>query len=159
MFVNKASTLRVHQLNGNKKHLFLWLICLMFALFVGCDFGGAAVYPVSGKVVFQDGSPLTTGGQVIFESLNNDGATHHAMGAIAGDGTFEIKMANANGVLPGKYRCKLRGTADPSRSTMENRMPATARIHPRFEQYATSGLEFEVKPEKNHFEIRVEPPR
>ena len=159
MFVNKASTLRVCPVNVNRKRFSFWMTCFLFTLFAGCDLGGVAVYPVSGKVVLPDGSPLTSGGQVIFESLDNDGATHHAMGIIAGDGTFEIKMANAEGVLPGKYRCKLRGTADASRSTMENRMPAIAKIHPQFEQYATSGLEFEVKPEKNHFNIRVEPPR
>ena len=159
MFVDKDFALPAYLRNRNRALFCLWPICLLFASLAGCGFGGSATYPVSGKVVFTDGSPLTTGGQIIFESTKNDGATHHAMGIIAADGSFAIKMPNADGVLPGKYRCKLRGTADTSRSSVENRMPAIARIHPRFEQYSTSGLEFEVKPEKNFFEIQVEPPR
>ena len=159
MFVNKPFTIRVQRRNREGALFCFWPICFLFATLVGCGLGGTASYPVSGKVVFTDGSPLTTGGRVIFESADEGGTTHHAMGIIAADGSFEIKMPNADGVLPGKYRCKLRGTADTSRSSVENRMPAIARIHPRFEQYSTSGLEFEVKPEKNFFEIQVEPPR
>ena len=159
MFFNKAHAIRVHRRNRERVLFCLWPICFLFASLTGCGPAGSAVYPVSGKVVFADVSPLTTGGQVIFESTNNDGATRHAMGIITSDGSFEIKMPNGDGVLPGEYRCKLQGTADTSRSTIENRMPAVAKIHPRFEQYKTSGLQFEVKPEKNVFEIQVEPPR
>ena len=159
MFVHNSLTIRVHLWNREGALFCLCPICFMFATLVGCGLGGSAAYPVSGKVVFADGSPLTTGGQVIFESINDDKTICHAMGTIAGDGSFEVTMPNADGVLPGKYRCKLRGTADASHSTMENRMPAIAKIHPRFERYDTSELTFEVKPEKNIFEIKVEPPR
>jgi hypothetical protein len=129
------------------------LTALVLALLGGC---GARKYPVVGKVVFKDGTPLP-GGLVVFSPL--DPGNHvGARGYIKPDGTFELSSEKAgDGSLEGRYQVLVRppsqgrGEDDPRRN-----IPL---IDPRFTRFETSGLEFEVRPGRNELTIEVERPR
>jgi hypothetical protein len=93
------------------------LAALVLALLGGC---GARKYPVVGKVVFKDGTPLP-GGLVVFSPL--DPGNHvGARGYIQPDGTFELSSEKAgDGSLEGRYQVLVRpptqgrGEDDPRR--------------------------------------------
>src|SRR5213592_1553362 len=75
----------------------LWLLTVC----VGC--GGQPKYPVEGKVVFKDGTPLP-GGMVVFSPVDPAGRSG-ARGYIQADGTFQLSMDQTNdGTLEGRYR-------------------------------------------------------
>ena len=66
---------------------------------------GAKLYPVKGKVLLEDGKPLTSG-QVVFvgsKSMITSPAT------IASDGTFTFKAASGDGLPEGDYKIRTRG--------------------------------------------------
>src|SRR5262245_14330401 len=128
------------------------LVALALTLLGGC---GSRRYPVVGKVVFKDGTPLP-GGLVVLSPLDSDNHTG-AQGYIQPDGTFELGTESpGDGVFPGRYQVLVKppaqgkGEDDPQSS-----LPM---IDPRFTRFETSGLEIEVKPSRNDFPITVERP-
>lgn len=116
---------------------------------VGCGKGAS----VSGKVVYEkDGSPLT-GGTVMFVSEDS----HLARADVHGDGTFELKSQSGDKSLqPGKYSVCL--TPPDTSALRENGVNVAPVLDARFQSTATSGLQFEVKPGKNDFTIKVSKP-
>lgn len=87
-------------------------VALLTATIAGC--GGSAspfaAVPVSGKVVYEDGSPIPVQGmELSFHSLMppKDGF-HPRVGAanVGGDGLFEMVTSHkyADGLLPGKHK-------------------------------------------------------
>ena len=128
---------------------YLKLTCLLALAFIlgGCNSG---LHTVRGKVAFEDGTPLD-GGMVVFE-MTEGGKTHQADGPIQPDGTFEMRTSQpGDGVHPGKYRVLVRPKARPTPE--QKRLPPL--IHPKYEQFETSGIEFVVEPKTNAFEIKV----
>jgi hypothetical protein len=118
----------------------------------GCR--GPRLYPVRGKVVYKDGSPLS-GGMVVFETAEGD-AKVSAVGPIRADGTFELGTYRArDGALAGKYRVLVEPPLPPK---LEERNPPPPPIHPRFRKFDTSQLEFIVGPDHVDFTIVVEKP-
>jgi hypothetical protein len=105
-------------------------------------------------VVFKDGKPLT-GGLVVFRPVD-DKLQVSARGDIQPDGTFVMgTYQEGDGAVPGKYQAAI--TPPPRRKIREKPVDKPI-VHPRFESYETSGLEFEVKRENNTFKILVEMP-
>ncbi|MCL2118311.1 MAG: carboxypeptidase-like regulatory domain-containing protein [Planctomycetaceae bacterium] len=67
-------------------------------------FGCSNKVQVSGKVVFEDGTPLTAG-TVVF-----DNGREQAKGAISENGTYRLSsMANHDGIPPGEYGVYITG--------------------------------------------------
>ncbi len=125
---------------------------LALALNGGC--GGQKTYPVQGRVVFKDGTPMA-GGMVVFEPV--DPATRvSARGEIESDGTFFLStFGKDDGAVLGKHRVLI---SPPLPSNFkESRAPARV-IHPRYESFETSKLERTVTSGKNDFEIVIEKP-
>src|SRR5438128_12598251 len=83
---------------------YILLAALALTLLGGC---GARKYPVIGKVVFKDGTPLP-GGMVVFSPL--DPASHvGARGYVQADGTFELSSDRpGDGSLAGRYQVLVR---------------------------------------------------
>ena len=139
-----------------------WLIVLVtVAGFVGCGSGPATTYPVSGEVVFDDGTPFTTGGVVMFESIAlEDQPVRTAAGTLAADGTFRVStFKEGDGAVAGKHRVLVR----PKREALDiddfrDRQTSKPVIDPRFESYETSGLMFTVEPGNNEFTVVVKRP-
>ena len=127
-------------------------LALLLAAAAGC--GAQHTYPVRGKVVFKDGTPLT-GGLVVFRPVDTQ-LQVTARGDIQHDGTFVLGTYHeGDGAVPGKYQAAI--TPPPRRKIREKPVEKPI-VHPRFESYDTSGLEFEVKRENNNFTIQVDKP-
>src|SRR5262249_8483078 len=129
--------------------------CLLMTIgCLGCN-SGPKLYPVKGKVVYGNGSPML-GGTVMFEPVDNP-LKVMANGVIDNDnGTFTLTTYKAGaGARPGRYRVILRGRRSNPKSEVVD--PVTiGQIHPRFMNFETSGLEFTIEPKTNDFTITVE---
>jgi hypothetical protein len=117
------------------------------------------MYPVRGKVVYPDGSPMK-GGAVMFEPIDNP---HNVMarGFIDNEnGTFTLTTKKeGDGAMEGRYRVLVRGKMNRrgQGANPETSRPAEeSQVHPRFQDFTTSGLEFTVEPKKNDFVLMVE---
>jgi len=128
------------------------LVTLAVTFAMGC--GGKRTYDVIGTVKFKDGTPMTEG-VVLFEPV--DKAAHHsARGFLKPDGSFRLGThRDDDGAYEGTYKVQVTPPAPLPREEGKPRKPV---IHPRFQSFDTSKLEFTVKPGKNDFEIQVEKP-
>ena len=137
-----------------------YLRCIVLAAAVGISGCGDEQVPrhtVKGMVVFSDGSPMTAGGVVMFQSLDTKSAelTLDAKGELREDGTFELSTRDLGpGAAAGEYKALVR--ANPDFKKNPQYPPPT--IHPRFNRFQTSGLEFTVEEGENDFTIVVELP-
>lgn len=126
--------------------------CVALLGVAGC---GGNLCPVSGRVTFDDGSPLDAG-LVVCEARVGDKPVM-ARGGLRPDGTFELGTDKpGDGARPGKYRVLVmpRGL---SAAEASKRPPIIDR---KFEKYETSGIEFEVKAgQKNELNITVTRPK
>jgi len=112
----------------------------------GC--GGESLGKVHGKVSFADGTPVTSG-LVMFLPEDPDNKLG-PRGDITADGSFEVATHKPGDGAPlGKYKVAV---YPPSGSTG----PAVFDSH--YSDFATSGLEIEVKAGKNEFPITVTKP-
>lgn len=122
------------------------LALLGLTALTGC--GGAGTYPVQGKVLLPDGTPLR-GGLISFQPA--DDGKHSADGEIQEDGTFALRtFEDGDGALPGKYRVAITPNEELDG---ENIKPPP--IDERYLDADNSGLEYTVEPTSNQFEIKV----
>jgi hypothetical protein len=121
---------------------------VLVAAAVGC---GARLYPVHGRVTYPDGKPLTEG-MVVFESQSQEKPVT-ARGQIRGDGSYDLGTYKpGDGALPGKYRVLVAPKSDPNAVDKPNKPPP---FDPRYMEFSTSRLEFEIKAGLNEFPIKV----
>jgi hypothetical protein len=116
---------------------------------IGC---GSKLYPTRGTVTYADGSPVTEG-TVVFESKDQEKPIT-ARGEIRSDGSFELGTYKpGDGALPGKYQALVTPKFDPNAVDKPSKKPP---IHPRFGEFKTSKLEFDVTTAgPNEFPIKV----
>ena len=129
----------------------LWPVILLTAV-VGCDQGMASV---TGRVVYENDGSGVPGGLVMF--LPVEKGQPYARGNIQLDGTFRLGTETpGSGANPGKYGVCI---IPPDRSAeRENGAKIMPLVDSRYQDAATSGLEFEVKPGKNDFTMKVSRP-
>jgi hypothetical protein len=121
---------------------------LLLPAAAGC---GQGLYPVRGRVTFEDGKPLSKG-IVIFESKDGEKAVT-ARGDIQADGSYRLGTHKpGDGAPAGTYRVLVAPREDVD---APERNPAFDR---RYRDFNTSGLEFEVKAGPNEFPIEVTRP-
>jgi hypothetical protein len=128
-------------------------IVVFLVILSGC---GNPKYPVTGKVLFKDGTPLPPGGMIFFSPV--DSSNHTAARAyLEEDGSFTLSTdSEGDGSLLGKFKVSIkpppqgRGEDDPKTNTHI--------IDPKYYSGDKSGIELEVKPGKNEFSITVERP-
>ena len=128
-----------------------------FFLLVGCSEN----VKVTGKVTFEDGSPLTLG-RVCFQT-----ETMFADGPLQNDGTYTLGSLGENTGLPkATYQVFITGATTPPQlgagkgqlgATQGSYTPGTSLIHQKFTDRMTSGLTCEVKG-RTVFDISVTPP-
>ena len=141
-----------------------WPVLVLGLLCCGaCGPQNRPTYPVSGKVVFGDQTPLSTGGVVIMESIPDAGLPVGARGVINEDGTFEMgTFGERDGAVPGKHQVLIRAQRDTTgypADYLERGMIPRPVIDPRFEAYETSDLEATVTEGENTFTFVVERPK
>lgn len=118
----------------------------------GCGRGGFS--PVRGRLVYPDGSPVREmkDAQVVFEGVGPDGKGYSAAGTLDAEGRFTLTTEKAgDGAVPGKNKVLVAPyVPNPER-------PPPKVLDPKFEAFATSGLEADVVPGgPNDFTFTVE---
>jgi hypothetical protein len=133
-----------------------WLTMLAaLAFLVGVAGCGSGRYPVHGRVVYEDGSPVTEG-IVIGEKVEGDRRVK-AQGNVQSDGTFSWgTLRPGDGAEPGKYRVVVMPRAVGEKEASQGVLPAVER---KFSNPQTSGIDFEVKPGTNELDITVTKPK
>lgn len=127
---------------------------LTLAALTGVAGCGAGRYPVTGRVVYDDGSPLPEG-SVVGEST--DGGPVMARGSVKSDGRFEWGTDRpGDGAKPGKYRVIVIPRALGDAELAKGELPA---VDGKYTKYETSGITVEVKAEKNELNITVNRPK
>lgn len=121
------------------------LIFLFVLLPLGCGDGKPDNVPISGKVVYANGKPLT-GGMIVFNPLK-EGETA-PLAAIQQDGTFEIS-ARGGGISPGEYKVSLAPAEGETAPAREERSTSSFPVPEKYLQASTSGWTATVKEGRN----------
>jgi hypothetical protein len=117
----------------------------------GCGASGS----VTGRVTFEDGSPLDAG-TISCETQVGDKVVM-ARADIKRDGTFELGVKRpGDGIPPGTYRVAVAPRA-LYQQELDNHAPPI--IDSKFTKYDTSGLSLEVKPGANALTVTVTKPK
>jgi hypothetical protein len=128
------------------------LLPALALLAAGCASGR---YPVSGRVTYEDGAPVEAG--TVIGEATVDGKAVAVQGSIAKDGSFTWGADRpGDGALPGEYKVLVVPRALGDYEIAEGKRPD---IDGKYGKYDTSGLKFEVKPQKNEFNITVSRPK
>jgi hypothetical protein len=136
----------------------LCLLATVLVVSVGCGTAHPPTYPVTGAVVFPDGSPLK-GGRVEFRCAQVSPVAI-ARGRIGDDGKFQLNtVQGGEGAIAGEHQVVVVPDIpdDTDNLTPAARQRALRPIDARFQNYETSGLVFNVSPDasQNHFRIKV----
>jgi hypothetical protein len=127
-------------------------VLLLVALAPGC---GSGRYPVTGRVTYEDGTPVEEG-TVIGEAEVNSKVVG-VQGNIEKDGTFRLGGEKAgDGAFPGNYHVLVMPRALGDSELAEGKVPS---VDGKFGKYETSGITFEVKASKNDLPITVTRPK
>ena len=142
------------------------LLASLTALLVGCGQAGDRCYPVRGKVLLDNGSPLI-GARVSFESTSKQIS---AEGYTDSQGNFVMTTnATGDGALAGEHRIivtpppqkqqtsqqryaevsQFEGVTAEDLEAIKNAPPPSL-IDPKYADFATSGLIFVVEPNGNN---------
>ena len=136
----------------------IFVIAGLTALVAGCGPQGTATYPVHGKVVFGDGSPLR-GGTIEFRNVTKRGKPIVASGIVGEDGTFELTtFGNKKGAVVGTHQVIVFPKRTLPSAVLGIQPLQRPAIDPRFFSYKTSGLEVTVTEGENDVDIPVERP-
>ncbi len=141
----------------NPKHSVRMLCAaLLLTVIVGC--GDNSMVPVSGKVTFADGKPLTKG-RVNFQSDKNN-----AFGVIESDGSYELmSVEEGDGAPPGTYKVFISGAyegeVDPhAPENIGKKVEApTPLVAEEFETASSTPITVEVGGSDANYDIKVEP--
>lgn len=130
----------------------LLLLASLFAC--GCEVQGVKTYPVSGKVVFSDGTPVAFG-RIEFYHPEHDLTSR---GTIQKDGTFELgTFADGDGAPAGMHEVVVAQLIMPGEAGITPHEHGR-HIDSRYSRYETSGLQFHVEASAgNEFRIEVDP--
>ena len=131
----------------------LSVFAILLSMCVGCGDGRPPAYPAKGKVVFADGSPVKVGTIETKSRLHGVQAT----ASIELDGSFVFTTyAKGDGAVAGPHDCVV--VQFMQAENIKNHKPSTLGVvNPKHASYATSGLQFEISPDKqNELVIEVE---
>lgn len=130
------------------------LLWLALAALTGCSDGRLPTYPVAGRVVFPDGSPVHVG----TVELKSREHSVQARGDIDSDGRFILSTYElGDGAVAGSHDCVV--VQMVMVEGIANFQPSTEGVvHPRFGSYSTSRLVVEVSDkDRNELQLNVEP--
>jgi hypothetical protein len=127
----------------------------------GC--GGSGAYPVSGKLVYEDGEPVRDAiGCTIIASC--DELRTSSIGTIMDDGAFRLTMMKPNdGALPGRYKVTINVNPPDADSSPEEKAEWKRRIaefgmpfiDPIYCKAGSSPLEINVEGNKNDITLQL----
>jgi hypothetical protein len=130
---------------------FVILVPILLLAAAGC--GGTPTYPVEGKLVYKDGTPVTGGGQVLFQAADPN-TKGNPRGNLQDDGSFRMgTFDDTDGVPEGRYLIAVVPTPLRSRKSAPQDWPP---FQKKYMNHETSGLEFTVTRGNNQCPIIVE---
>jgi hypothetical protein len=135
---------------------------LVFAglvLLAGCgEYTGESVktYPVTGKVMTTDETPLTSG-SVVFVPVATSKTARAAAGAIKSDGTYSLVTANSgSGAAEGDYHIRIETSDTGAAAGLPKKgMVVKGKVAPEYGDEDLSGLTFTVEPKPNTYDITL----
>lgn len=135
-----------------KRRPFAWCLSFLVPLVLlvagGC---GSARCSVTGRVTYDDGSPLDEGN--VAGEATIDGKLVAVQGNIQKDGSFTWGSDKpGDGALPGTYRVVVLPRALGDSEMAQGMVPA---VDSKFTRYETSDITFEVKSGRNELNINV----
>ena len=121
----------------------------------GCQSDQERVYPISGKVVFEDGSPAQFG---LIEFRSDSTPPFSARGKIDDDGTFRVRASGStSGLTAGTHRAIIIQVVGNPRGQPRIAHHHGLEVADKYRTYKTSDLQIEVLPDgDNDFELLVE---
>jgi hypothetical protein len=132
-----------------------WLRVLIPALALLATGCGSGNYPVNGRVTYEDGTPVEDG--TVIGEATVDGKVVGVQGNIEKDGSFSWGTGRpGDGAPPGNYKVIVMPRALGDSEMAEGKRPA---VDGKYTRYESSGLSFEVKPQRNEFNITVSRPK
>jgi hypothetical protein len=139
-----------HMLSGGS----VWLSVMLALPFLGCGAGGPALYPVTGTVVWEDGTPAAelAGGVVELRPVatgNEDLKYVAPRREIDAEGKFALMTGGEMGVPAGDYAAIV-----VPRIRIQDLIPPKI-VAERFMRFETSGLRVTVQPESNDVQLKV----
>lgn len=116
----------------------------MLASVVGCG-GGESLHPVTGKVVYTDGTPVTVG----TVTFNNSAKQVSASSPIGADGSFALKTGESKGAPEGEYKVVVTGDTETygAKSTIASAYSDPSRT-PLRQTVVAGNNEVEIKVER-----------
>lgn len=130
------------------------LLLVLPLLLAGCGSDDPPVYPVTGRVVFRTGPPVT-GGVIEFRPDKGGPA---ARGKIEADGRFTLTTGTRPGAVAGVHKVTLvQLTTDGATARHAATGHGKAVVHPKYAAADKSGLTRTVEPADNQFQIEVDP--
>ena len=110
---------------------------------------------VHGMVIYPDGKPLTDG-IVEFEALDLKRPIT-APGDINEDGTFQLGTYEVNdGAIAGKHRVAVIANYEIGTGIERPGLVPPPKLDPKFSDFKTSPLQFEIKPSSNNILVEVD---
>jgi hypothetical protein len=140
---------------GSRRQLLAYRALVVIGLVCCAGCGGSNTYPVRGKLVWPDGSPITelAGGSVQFESEKLT-PNVSARGEIQEDGTFRLGTNKPDDGAPaGEYKVLV---MQPLNEASDHPQPKAKIVHERFANFNTSGLRATVEPKSNDITLKLE---
>ena len=126
----------------------------LLLLLSGCD-SQPETFLVHGIVVYPDGKPLTEG-TIEFETLDQKRPIT-ASGEINDDGTFQLGTYEAeDGAIAGKHRAAVIANYEIGTGVERPGLIPPPALDPKFSDFKTSPLAFEVKPSPNNILVEVD---
>ena len=139
----------------NRYAKLLSLLAVPLCFMTGCGPQGPTIYPVKGKVVYDDGTPLSSEAVIEFEALDGVWSGRNARGLVKEDGTFTVTTVKRHdGAVAGRHRVIV---SDPYRGVdpEEGGGSVSPQIDKKFASYNTSELEVIVEEKENELTIEV----
>jgi hypothetical protein len=127
-------------------------VLLLASLTAGC---GSGRYPVSGRVTYEDGTPVESG--TVIGEADVDGKLVGVQGNIEPDGSFRWGAERAgDGAFPGNYRVLVMPRALGDSEKAAGMVPA---VDGKYGNFQSSGITIEVKAGNNDLPITVSRPK
>jgi hypothetical protein len=142
-------------------------LCLLALLAVGCgdDSGIGEIYPVRGKITFDDQPLVEETTTILFQpdaERGNEGE-FEAAGTVDGEGNYTVSTKGKKGACPGWYKVIVTALADtPQHATgpkdaRKSRPVVRSLLPPRYGQAQTTPLSLEVvaEPAEDAYDLNL----
>ena len=144
-----TETVEMSEMRKKRNRHFLIVVLVLCAVSQGCRGNGFAM--VEG-IVSLDGKALEGGSVTLYPV----GAGPISYSSIASDGSYQIRTASRQGVLPGQYVATVSWLSGPPSPGMTLRqLQALEKVPIRYCAAKTSDLHLDVQPGRNSLDLKL----